>query len=53
MNKNLQNIDHLFLTMLKDYKEDPPGNIWEQIDNDLNRKDAENYKTKCNACGRI
>jgi hypothetical protein len=46
MNKNLQDIDHLFLRVLKDYKEDPPENIWQQIDNDLNRKDAENYKTK-------
>ena len=46
MNKNLQDIDHLFLRVLKDYEEEPPENIWQQIDNDLNRKDAENYKTK-------
>ncbi|HEY6976455.1 MAG TPA: hypothetical protein VH396_09195 [Chitinophagaceae bacterium] len=46
MNKNLQDIDHLFLWGLKDYKEDPPENTWQQIDNDLNRKDAENYKAK-------
>src|SRR3954453_19598094 len=46
MNKNLQDIDRLFVKTLKDYKEDPPENVWEQIDNDLNRKDAQNYKTK-------
>jgi hypothetical protein len=46
MIKNLQNIDRLFLRVLKDYKEDPPENTWQQIDNDLNRKDAENYKAK-------
>ena len=43
MNKNLQDIDHLFLRVLKDYKEDPPENIWQQIDNDLNRIDAVSY----------
>jgi hypothetical protein len=46
MNENLQDIDNLFLRVLKDYKEDPPENVWQEIDNDLNRKDAENYKTK-------
>src|SRR5689334_17098732 len=46
MNKNLQDIDHLFFRGLKDYEEDPPESTWEKIDNELNRKDAENYKTK-------
>src|SRR5438552_925795 len=46
MNKNLQDIDKLITKALKDYKEDPPENMWEQIENDLNRKDVETYKTK-------
>jgi hypothetical protein len=46
MNKNLHNIDKLFSRVLKDHKENPPKNIWGQIENDLNRKDAEMYKAK-------
>lgn len=46
MNKNLQDIDKLFTQFLKDYIEEPPPYMWQQIENDLNKKDAEKYKTK-------
>jgi hypothetical protein len=46
MIKNLQDIDRLFIEFLDNYKEEPPENIWQEIENDLNRKDTEKYKTK-------
>lgn len=46
MKKNLQDIDKLFTQFLKDYTEEPPTGMWQQIENDLNRKDAEKYRTK-------
>src|SRR2546421_1594269 len=53
MNKNLQDIDSLFNQSIKDYEEEPPEHIWEEIENDLNRKDSENYKTKYRSLRRI
>jgi hypothetical protein len=46
MKRNLQDIDNLFTDVLKDHLEDPPENTWQQIENDLNRRDAEKYKAK-------
>lgn|GEM_PF-5174215 len=46
MNKNLQDIDKIFTQFLKDYTEEPPPDMWQQIENDLNRRDAEMYKSK-------
>src|SRR5437868_5532858 len=53
MNRNLHDIDNLFTQFLKDHKEAPPQNLWQQIENDLNRKDAEKYKTKYKSLKRI
>ncbi len=46
MDKNLHEIDKLFLDSLESYEEQPSENVWPSIENDLNRKDVTKYKTK-------
>ncbi len=53
MNKNLQNIDKLFIQFLENYKEEPPENAWNAIENELNRRDAIIYKSKYTLLRRI
>lgn len=48
MNKNLQDIDRLFIQFLENHKEEPPKNGWQAIENELNRIDAQKYKTRYN-----
>lgn len=53
MNKNLHDIDKLFLQSLKDHVEEPSENTWQAIENELNRKDAALYKSKYTSLRRI
>ncbi len=46
MDKNLHEIDQLFLDTLENYEEDPSEDVWTTIENDLNRTDVVKYKTK-------
>jgi hypothetical protein len=46
MKKNLQDIDFIFNQSLKDYEEEPPEYTWQEIENHLNRKDAEQYRAR-------
>lgn len=46
MNKNLQNIDKVFLQHLDNYKEEPPEDAWNTIENELNKNEAALYKSK-------
>jgi len=53
MNKNLQEIDQLFIQFLENHKEEPGEKIWMAIENDLNRVDAEKFKTKYTSMRKI
>src|SRR4051812_32306178 len=46
MDKNLHDIDELFLSSLESYEEGPSEDVWASIENDLNRTDAKKYKAK-------
>ncbi len=46
MNKNLQKIDELFSAGLKDFEKIPPGEIWQNIENSLDKSEAILFKKK-------
>ncbi|MEP6512738.1 MAG: outer membrane beta-barrel protein [Parafilimonas sp.] len=46
MNEDLHKMDRLFIQLLENYKEEPPENSWQAIENELNKRDAEKYKAK-------
>lgn len=46
MDKHLHDIDNLFKERLENYAEEPGSNVWQAVDNFLDKQEAEKYKRK-------
>ena len=44
MNENLHDTDDLYKNAYRQFEEEPSADVWEKINADLDKKDAESYK---------
>src|SRR6266576_3675588 len=46
MSEHLHNIDDIFKSAYRQFKEEPTADVWEKINAALDKKDTESYKKK-------
>ena len=53
MNKDLHNIDDLFKQAIEGQQEIPPANVWDKIDNELDKNKVVSIQKKYNYLKRV